>query len=153
MPLPSDLAASLSPKLVQVAAGQPPPMRGNYAGTAAGDSANLAAFPTFVAVAMEEELQMTAYWLARASVDDAEQYALYARRVPGILQQYGGEVLARGGRHEMLEGPEAFSRFVVVAFPSLDAARACFRSSEYQEAAQFRRDGGGVVEITIVEGV
>lgn len=96
---------------------------------------------------------MKAYWLARARVDEPEQYARYANRVPAILEQFGGKVLARAGRHEILEGPADFNRFVVIAFPSLDAARACFNSEDYQAAAQFRRDGGGVVEITIVEGV
>jgi uncharacterized protein (DUF1330 family) len=96
---------------------------------------------------------MTAYWLARARVDEPEQYARYASKVPAILEQYGGTVLARAGRHEILEGPTDFNRFVVIAFPDLDAARACFNSRDYQEAAAYRRDGGGVVEITIVEGV
>lgn len=96
---------------------------------------------------------MTAYWLARARVDEPEQYARYAEQVPGILERHGGKVLARAGRHEILEGPADFNRFVVIEFPSLDAARACFNSEDYQAAARFRRDGGGVVEITIVEGV
>jgi uncharacterized protein (DUF1330 family) len=96
---------------------------------------------------------MTAYWLARARVDEPEQYVRYASQVPDILERYGGRVLARGGAHEVLEGPTEFTRFVVIAFPDLDAARNCFNSAEYQAAAAFRRDGGGVVEITIVEGV
>jgi uncharacterized protein (DUF1330 family) len=96
---------------------------------------------------------MTAYWLARARVDEPEQYARYATRVPGILEQFGGKPLARGGRHEILEGSSDFTRFVVIEFPSLEAARDCFNSPEYQAAAQFRRGGGGVVEITIVDGV
>jgi uncharacterized protein (DUF1330 family) len=96
---------------------------------------------------------MPAYWLARARVDEPEQYARYASQVPGILERFGGKVLARGGRHEILEGPADFARFVVIAFPSLDAARDCFNSEDYQKAARFRRDGGGVVEITIVDGV
>lgn len=96
---------------------------------------------------------MTAYWLARARVDRPEQYARYAEQVPAILQRHDGRVLARGGRHEILEGPTDFTRFVVIAFPSMDAARACYTSPEYQAAAGFRRAGGGVVEITIVEGI
>lgn len=96
---------------------------------------------------------MTAYWLARARVDEPEQYARYASQVPALLERFGGKVLARGGRHEMLEGAADFTRFVVIEFPSLTAARDCFNSADYQAAAQFRRDGGGVVEITIVEGV
>lgn len=96
---------------------------------------------------------MSAYWLARARVDEPEQYARYATQVPGILERFGGKVLARGGRHEILEGPAEFTRFVVIEFPSLAAARDCFNSKEYQDAARFRRDGGGLVEITIVDGV
>jgi uncharacterized protein (DUF1330 family) len=96
---------------------------------------------------------MTAYWLARARIDEPVQYARYASQVPGILERYGGQVLARGGAHEVLEGPADFTRFVVIAFPSLAAARDCFHSADYQAAAAFRRDGGGIVEITIVEGV
>ena len=95
---------------------------------------------------------MTAYWLARARVDQPEQYARYATQVPGILERYGARVLARGGAHEVLEGPADFTRFVVIEFPSLEAARDCFNSADYQAAAAFRRDGGGIVEITIVEG-
>lgn len=96
---------------------------------------------------------MTAYWLARARVDKPDQYQRYAEQVPGILKRFGGEVLARGGQYEVLEGPSDFARFVVIAFPDLAAAKACFDSAEYQAAAQYRRDGGGVVEITIVDGV
>lgn len=73
--------------------------------------------------------------------------------MPDILARHGGQVLVRGGPHEVLEGPADFTRFVVIAFPSLDAARACFQSAAYQAAARFRRDGGGIVEITIVDGV
>lgn len=96
---------------------------------------------------------MTPYWLARARVDDADQYARYARQVPGMLGRYGGQALARGGRHEVLGGPAELDRFVVIAYPDLEAARACFHSAEHQSAAQLRREGGGVVEITIVDGV
>ena len=45
-----------------------------------------------------------------------------------------------------------FHRFVVIEFPTMEQAIACFESPEYQEAAAFRKDGGGVVENVIVEG-
>jgi uncharacterized protein (DUF1330 family) len=96
---------------------------------------------------------MTAYWLARARVDEPEQYARYATQVPGILERHGARILARGGAHEVLEGPADFTRYVVIEFPNREAARDCFNSAEYQAAAAFRRDGGGVVEITIVDGI
>ena len=95
---------------------------------------------------------MTAYWVARAKINDRGEYMKYATRVPAILEKFGGRVLARGGEHKTLEGPDRFERFVVIEFPSLEAAEACFESEEYRAAAAFRRRGGaGENELTIVE--
>ncbi len=94
---------------------------------------------------------MPAYWIARARVDDPVAYKRYADQVPAILAKFEGRVLARGGKGRVLEGPETFQRFVVVEFPSFEAAVACFESPEYVAAAQHRREGGGVVEIAVVE--
>jgi uncharacterized protein (DUF1330 family) len=100
------------------------------------------------------EVEMVGYWIARSKVNDPDQYKKYTERVPGILQKYGGKILARGGRFRILEGPEKFRRFVVVEFPSFEAAVACYESSEYLEAAAHRRkDGAGELEIAIVEGL
>lgn len=93
-----------------------------------------------------------AYWVARSRIDNWVQYKRYTDLVPAIIAKHQGKVLARGGRFEILEGPENFGRFVVIEFPSLAAAKACFASQEYQDAAGFRREGGGVVELVIVEG-
>ena len=96
---------------------------------------------------------MPAYWVARAKVNDAAEYKKYADRVPEILAKYGAKVLARGGNHDTLEGPETFDRFIVIEFPSMDDARACFNSDDYKEAAAFRRvNNVGQNELTIVEG-
>ncbi len=95
---------------------------------------------------------MPAYWLARAKITDPVKYKRYTDLVPGILQQYGGRVLARGGAYEVLEGPPEFTRFVVIEFDSLDAARACFHSPEYQ-AARANRDGACSFDMVIIEGV
>lgn len=94
---------------------------------------------------------MTAYWVARSRIDDPVKYKRYTDRVPQIIAQYGGKVLARGGNYTILEGPETFHRFVVIEFPSMDDAVACHRSEAYQEAAAHRKDEGGVVELVIVE--
>jgi|SRR6188472_3845399 uncharacterized protein (DUF1330 family) len=93
-----------------------------------------------------------AYWIARARVVEPTEYKRYTNRVPAILAKYGGRVLARGGRHAILEGNQSFHRFVVIEFDSLEQAQACHSSREYQEAAAFRRDGAGEVDIVAVEG-
>lgn len=94
---------------------------------------------------------MAAYWLARSKINDAVAYKKYTDRVPAILKQHGGKVLARGGRFKILEGPEKFQRFVVIEFPSLEQAVACHDSPEYKEAAAFRTGGAGEVELVILE--
>jgi uncharacterized protein (DUF1330 family) len=95
---------------------------------------------------------MPAYWVARARITDPETYTKYTDQVPGIVARYGGRILARGGRYQIMEGPEAFTRFVVIEFPTLEQGVACFQSPEYQAASVFRR-AGGVVENVIVEGI
>jgi uncharacterized protein (DUF1330 family) len=95
---------------------------------------------------------MPAYWVARSKINDPVEYKRYTDRVPGIIAKFGGKVLARGGRFQILEGPQKFGRFVVIEFPTLEQAVACHDSPEYTEAASFRRSGAGEVELVIVEG-
>ena len=62
-------------------------------------------------------------------------------------------MLARGGRYEIMEGPEHFHRFVVIEFPTFEDGVACFRSPEYDEAAAFRRaNGAGEVQTIMLDG-
>lgn len=98
-----------------------------------------------------ERNEMTAYWVARASINDPVEYKKYTDLVPEILKKFGGKVLARGGRYQVLEGPETFERNIVVEFPSLEQAVACHESPEYQEARKFRLGGVGHNELVIVE--
>lgn len=96
---------------------------------------------------------MPAYWVARAKINNSVEYKKYTDRVPAIIKQYGGRVLARGGKYQIMEGADRFHRFVVIEFPSMEDAVNCHRSPEYQEAAAFRRAAGvGEVEQVIVEG-
>ena len=95
---------------------------------------------------------MPAYWVARSRIDDPVQYKRYTDLVPAIIARHGGKVLARGGEFRIMEGPNTFQRFVVIEFPTFEQAVACFESKEYQEAAAFRKAGGGIVENVIVEG-
>lgn len=94
---------------------------------------------------------MTAYWVARAKINDPVEYKKYTDLVPDILKKFEGRVLARGGRFQILEGPDTFERNIVVEFPSLEQAVACHASSEYQEARKYRLGGVGQNELVIVE--
>ncbi|MFZ5691512.1 MAG: DUF1330 domain-containing protein [Pseudomonadota bacterium] len=95
---------------------------------------------------------MPAYWVARSVIYDPVEYKKYTDLVPGIIAKYGGKVLARGGKYQIMEGPDKFKRFVVIEFPTFEQGVACFTSQEYNDAAAFRRNGAGEVETVIVEG-
>ncbi|MBV9557171.1 MAG: DUF1330 domain-containing protein [Pseudolabrys sp.] len=97
---------------------------------------------------------MPAYWVARSKINDPVEYKKYTDQIPGILAKFGGKVLARGGKFEIMEGPDKFHRFIVIEFPTMEQGVACFRSKEYDDAAAFRRRNGvGEVETIMVEGV
>jgi uncharacterized protein (DUF1330 family) len=91
------------------------------------------------------------YWIAHVTVTDPEQYQTYAGAAPEAFRKYGATILARGGTHAQMEG-EGRPRNVVIEFPSLQAAIDCYNSPEYQ-AAKARRQGAGIAEIVLVEGV
>lgn len=94
---------------------------------------------------------MPAYWLARAKINNPVNYKKYTDLVPAILDKYGAKVLSRGGNYKIMEGPEDWTRFVIIEFPTMEDAIACFESEEYKEAAAFRRDGSGEVQNVILE--
>lgn len=95
---------------------------------------------------------MPAYWVARSKINDPVEYKKYTDQVPGIVAKYGGKVLARGGRYEIMEGPDKFHRFVIIEFPTFEDGVKCFRSREYDEAAKHRRENGvGEVETIMLE--
>lgn len=94
---------------------------------------------------------MTAYWIAHVTVTDPDRYKGYQALAPAAFAAHGARFLARGGAFEVKEGP-ALDRHVVIEFPSMDAARACYASAEYQ-AAKAQRDGACIAHVTLVEGL
>jgi uncharacterized protein (DUF1330 family) len=84
---------------------------------------------------------MPAYWVARSRIIDPVEYKKYTDPLPALFAKYGGKVLARGGRYQIMEGPDTFHRFVVIEFPTFEQGVACFTSDEYNTAAAFRRNG------------
>ena len=93
---------------------------------------------------------MPAYWIAHVEVTDADRYGEYARRAGPAIAAHGGRFLARGGKHVQLEGTDR-SRNVVVEFPDLATAEACYRSPAYQEALAYAK-GASVRDLVLVEG-
>ena len=92
---------------------------------------------------------MSALWIANISVSDPVAFAEYSKRAGPAIAKYGGVFLARGGAFEQLEGRE-WPRNVVVRFESIEAARNCYHSEEYQEAISYAR-GASERQLVVVE--
>ncbi len=94
----------------------------------------------------------SAYIIANVDVTNPEQYEEYKKLSTIAMKAHGAEVCIRGGNVEVLEGDWNPSRFVMLKFPSVDAARAFNDSVEYAAARQARQ-GAAVMRMLIVEGV
>jgi uncharacterized protein (DUF1330 family) len=94
---------------------------------------------------------MPAYIIADVEVTDPTQYEEYKKLSTAAMQAHGVEVLVRGGRTEPLEG-RAPHRVVVLRFPSIEAARAFYDSSDYARA-RAARAGAAIMNVFIVEGL
>lgn len=94
---------------------------------------------------------MPAYWIAHVTVTDPDRYRTYQSLAPVAFARFGARFLARGGEADTPEGP-SHPRHVVIEFPDLATARACYASPEYA-AARAARLGAAEVQIVIVDGV
>ena len=90
------------------------------------------------------------YWIAHITVDDPATYEAYKAANAGPFAEYGAKFLVRAGAQEVMEG-DARPRTVVIEFPSVEAAKACYASDAYQ-AAKAIRDPISAGDLLIVEG-
>jgi uncharacterized protein (DUF1330 family) len=91
-----------------------------------------------------------AYWVAHVDVQDATAYEAYRAANGVAFARYGARFLVRGGAATQVEGT-ARARTVVIEFPDLQAALACYHSPEYQAAMALRLPVSQA-DVTIVEG-
>lgn len=79
-----------------------------------------------------------AYLIVEVDVTDTGAYETYKAGTPGVIAQYGGAFIVRGGETEALEGAPPEGRVVVVKFPSMKQAKAFYHSPEYSELLKIR---------------
>ena len=82
---------------------------------------------------------MPAYIVVDIDIHDRERYERYKHMAPPSITLYGGRYLTRGGETGVLEGDWVPKRFVVLAFPTIERARAWWSSPEYAEAKALRQ--------------
>jgi uncharacterized protein (DUF1330 family) len=96
---------------------------------------------------------MPAYVIATVTdARDQEKLAEYRDRNTGVVAAHGGRFIARGGRHEILEGDYAPLRVVIIEFPDLAAAKGWYESDGYAPLRELRRSASDT-DILVVEGV
>lgn len=93
-----------------------------------------------------------AYLVAQVAVHDAEAFAAYTAKVPGLVERFGGRYAVRGGATVLLDGDTPPSRTVIIEFPSLDAATAFYDSPDYRAILPLRLAAAGGT-VFLVEGV
>ena len=91
-----------------------------------------------------------AYWIARVDVHDAETYKNYIACNQVAFAKYGARYIVRGAPFDKVEGSSR-SRNVVIEFASLEVARACYHSPEYQKGVAFRK-AAAEADVIIIEG-
>jgi uncharacterized protein (DUF1330 family) len=95
---------------------------------------------------------MNGYIIAEVIVTDEAQMKLYREWSSRAMQEFGAEVLVRGGRVEPLEGGWTPQRVVVLKFKDMATARAYYDSETYTRARELR-EGAGSIRMLAVEGI
>ena len=93
----------------------------------------------------------SAYLIANVDVTDPVQYEQYKKLSSIAMKANAAEICIRGGNVEVVEGDWHPARFVMLKFPSVEAAHAFYDSPEYA-AARKARAGAANMRMIIVEG-
>ena len=94
---------------------------------------------------------MNAYWMVRCHVTNTEIYSDYIQLAGPAIEKHGGRFLVRGGKQIEVEG-DGYERTVLVEFDSLEQAKACYQSEEYQAAYKVQEKAADRL-VVLVEGV
>ena len=94
---------------------------------------------------------MKAYWITRCHVHNPDEYDEYIKLAGLAISIHGGTFLVRGGEQIELEGGP-YERTVLVEFNSMNEAKLCYESSEYQEALK-HSSNSSCRHVVLVEGI
>ena len=95
---------------------------------------------------------MAAYLIVDTLLSDAALYEQYKLQARPLIEKFGGEYLARGGRMTLRETDLwSPSRLVLVRFPDVETANKCLDSVEYQQILQISKKAAHRTAV-IVEG-
>jgi uncharacterized protein (DUF1330 family) len=93
------------------------------------------------------------YWIGHVDVHDPERYKDYVAGATPAYKEHGAKFLVRGTPSEQVEGDAIGPRHVVIEFPTIEAAQACYNCDTYQAAREHRLAASKGGRIIISEGV
>jgi uncharacterized protein (DUF1330 family) len=95
---------------------------------------------------------MKYYCVAELDITDQAWVTEYVKNVTKLVERYGGQYLARTSRVEKLEGERQVPQiFLIVEWPSREAALSFYESDEYKPYLKSRL-AGARNELTLVAG-
>ena len=95
---------------------------------------------------------MSAYVVVQEDIKDEAMFDQYRKQVMPTITAHGGKFIVRGGKLTVLEGQWPMPRFVIIEFPSRQAAEGWYRSPEYQKILPLRLKSG-TGNLIIADGV
>lgn len=95
---------------------------------------------------------MSAYIIAEVTITNEEQMVEYRHWSSKAMQEFGAEVIVRGGAVHVLEGDWNPQRVVVLKFRDLAHAQQYYDSATYTHARTLR-EGAGSIRMIAVEGM
>lgn len=85
---------------------------------------------------------MKYYAVAEIEITDRSWVSAYVKNVTPMVERYGGRYLARTPRIEKLEGERNIPQvFLIIEWPSKEAAEAFYHSDEYKPYLESRKQG------------
>ena len=95
---------------------------------------------------------MKSYVIAAETISDDAMFGEYRKLVTSTIEQFGGQVIVRGGKFSLMEGDWPHRRVAIIEFPSREAAEGWYQSPEYQRIIPLRKNSTAGV-LVIVDGV
>jgi uncharacterized protein (DUF1330 family) len=117
-------------------------------GLAIGSAAGFAGARAF----QEKTKPGPGYVIAEVEATDPAQMKEYAAKVPATLAPFTHRFVIRGGKTESLEGEPPRGAIVVIAFDSVEKARAWYESPAYAAIRPIRQNASKS-RLFLVEGI
>ena len=95
---------------------------------------------------------MAAYFVVQATVTDEPRFQKYREAVVPFIARFGGRIVARGAKVEVLEGEHDTRPVVMFEFPTMEAIHAFWDSPDYVPIKKMR-EGIATMDVWAFPGI